>query len=332
MPKFCSASFDTINIHPNGNVASCLCAGWHTFGANMGNLNQNSLLEIFANQNFEKFRGSIVDQSFQYCRKDECAKLWNLDQVDNLASVAVPLKLPTKMNLQIEKNCNLKCGSCRTGIIWSKDVNPQVEKILNTLIEDYQDFDQPVWFQCDGLGDIFASSAYKNFFMSDRLPKCFQFNLTTNGNLVTKNLDILEKIKDQIFSVCVSFDSGNAETYKEVRGGKYELIVDGVKAMINMGILRVNTSFVTQRKNYSEVLDHYNFCKEIGINHTGFSKIDRWPHMTDAWWNANQIDDNPEVDYDFLITALKTIKQDPKFNLCGGLENLIATKVTSTLN
>ena len=327
MLKFCSASFDTINIHPNGNVASCLCAGWHTFGANMGNLNQNSLLEIFANQNFEKFRESIVDQSFQYCRKDECAKLWNLDQVDNLDQAIKRPSLPTMMNLQIDRNCNLKCGSCRTSINWSKDVNPQAAKILDTLINDYQDFQLPVWFQCDGLGDIFASSAYQNFFRSERLPKCFQFNLTTNGNLVTKNLDLLEKLKRQIFSVCVSFDAGNEVTYKEVRGGKYSLIVDGVLAMIKMGILRVNTSFVVQKKNYLEILDHYNFCKEVGINHTGFSKIDRWGHMSDAWWQANQIDNNPEVDYDFLINALQTIKKDPKFNICGGLENLISSAV-----
>ena len=323
MFKFCSSSFDTINIHADGHVSSCLCAGWHTFGHQMGNLNQNTLTEIFSNQNFETFRESIIDQSFKYCLKNECSKLWNLDQVESLDQVTKRKRLPTMMNLQIEKNCNLKCGSCRNSVIWSKEVNPQVEHILNTLIEDYQDFDQPVWFQCDGLGDIFASSAYKNFFMSDRLPKCFQFNLTTNGNLVTKNLDILEKIKSQIFSVCVSFDSGNAETYKDVRGGKYDLIVDGVKAMISMGILRVNTSFVTQKKNYLEVLDHYNFCKEVGINYAGFSKIDRWPHMSDEWWQANRLDDNPEVDYDFLIPALKTIKQDPKFGLCGGLEYLM---------
>jgi MoaA/NifB/PqqE/SkfB family radical SAM enzyme len=230
------------------------------------------------------------------------------------------------MNVQIDSNCNLKCGSCRNEVIWSKPANPTAEKILNRLIEEYQDFNEPVWFQCDGTGDIFASTAYLNFFNSDRLPKCFQFNLTTNGNLVTKNLDVLEKIKDQIFSVCVSFDAATPETYKDIRGGKFDLIVAGVKAMKNMGIYRVNTSFVTQKKNYLELLDHYNMCKELGINYSGLSKMDRWLHMSDTWWEENRLDNNPTIDYDFLIHALKTIKQDPKFGLCGGLENLIATK------
>ena len=326
MLKYCSAPFDTISIHENGGISSCLCQGWHTQGHNMGNLNQNTLTEIFANQNFNKFRTSIVDQSFRYCRKDECSKLWNLDQVESLDQVAIPKYLPTTMNLLIEKNCNLKCGSCRTGIIWDKAVNYQVEHILNTLVEDYRDFQEPVWFQCDGLGDIFASAAYKNFLRRDDLPKCFQFNLTSNGNLITKNLDIIEKLAPQLFSVCVSFDAANAETYKDVRGGKFELIIDGVKAMKRLGVLRVNASFVVQKKNYLEVLDYYNLCKELGIGYAGISKIDRWGHMSDDWWQDNQIDNNPTVDYDFLISALKTIKQDIKFGLCGGLENLIATK------
>lgn len=326
MFKFCSAPFDTISIHETGGVSSCLCQGWHTQGHDMGNLNEFSLTEIFANHRFNDFRSTIIDQSFRYCRKDECAKLWNLDQVDRLDQVTKPVRLPTTMNLLIEKNCNLKCGSCRNGIIWAKEVNPKVEKILDTLVKDYQDFDQPVWFQCDGLGDIFASGAYRNFFARNDLPKCFQFNLTTNGNLVTKNLDILEKIKNQIFSVCVSFDAANDETYKAVRGGKFELIIAGVKAMKDMGILRVNASFVTQRKNYSEILDYYYLCKDLGINYAGISKIDRWPHMSDEWWQANQIDDNPEVDYNFLLNALKIIKLDPNFGIDGGLEYLINQK------
>ena len=324
MFKFCSAPFDTVSILRGGNISSCLCPGWHTMGGSMGNIVDTPMEEIFANQNFYKFRESIINQSFSYCQKDECSKLWNLDIVDDIDNAIKWSKLPTKMNVQIDENCNLKCGSCRNEVNWSKPADPVVEKILDRLVEAYRDFPEPVWFQCDGTGDIFASTAYKNFFMRDDLPKCFQFNLTTNGNLVTKNLDVIQKIKDQIFSVCVSFDASTESTYKEIRGGKFNLIIDGVKAMQDMGILRVNTSFVTQRKNYMELLDHYLMVKELNINYSGVSKLDRWLHMSDDWWNYNQIDNNPEVDYKFLITALKVIKADKKFGLCGGLENLLA--------
>lgn len=326
MLKFCSSPYNTVAIHADASVSSCLCAGWHKYGSNMGNLNQNSLTEIFANHHFKNFRSSILDQSFKYCIKEECAKMWNLDQISDISAIDNYPKLPTKMNVQIEKNCNLKCASCRNEVIWSKEINPQVEKILSTLVQDYQDFNEKVWFQCDGFGDIFASRAYQNFFRRDDLPKCFDFNLTTNGNLITKNLDLIEKLKPQIFSLCVSFDSANEQTYKEIRGGKFDLILDGVRECVKMGVTRVNASFVTQKKNYLEILDYYNLCKSLGISHIGISKIDRWWHMSDAWWQENQIDDNPTVDYKFLVSALKTIKNDPDVGMCGGLENLIATK------
>jgi hypothetical protein len=331
MLNFCSAPFDTITVNQHGQITSCFCPGWHNY-YNMGSLLTHSLDEIFTNADFQNFRNSIIDQSFKYCLKDRCAKMWNLDKVNDLESAIKQPRLPTMLNIQIEKKCNLKCPSCRNEIMWSKEADPEVEEILNKLIDAYQDFDQPVWFQCDLIGDIFASAAYQNFFRNKKLPECFQFNLSTNGTLVTKNLDLLEKIKDQIYSVVVSFDAATEDTYREIRGAKLSLVIDGIKAMQKMNILRINTSFVTQKKNYLELLDHYKMCKELNINYSGVSSIQRLPHMSDEWWQANQIDDNPDVDYDFLISALKTLKQDPKFGLCGGLENLIATKSTSTLN
>jgi len=322
MVKFCNEPFEQVGIYPEGHVASCLCAGWHTFDADMGNILETPLVKIYQNEKFEKFRESIFDQSFKYCLKDQCSKLWNLEEIDNFNNINRPT-LPIWLNIQIDRNCNLKCGSCRYEIDWTKDANPTAERILNRLIEDYQDFDQPVTIQCDGSGDVFASTAWKNFFMRDDLPKCFQFNITTNGNLVTKNLELLRKIKDQIFSVCISFDAATPETYKVIRGGKFQTLIDGAKAMQDMGIYRVNTSFVTQQKNHMEVMQHYEMCKELNINYSGLSRIDRWLHMTDPWWEENNLDGNPLVNYKYLVEALKYIQSDPKFGLCGGLLSLI---------
>jgi len=322
MAKFCSSPWDSVGVYANGEISSCLCAGWHTWGGGMGSILDNKFVDVFRNQNFNTFRESIEDQSFKYCLEDQCAKLWDLDEVDDVKAIVKPT-LPTWLNVQIDMNCNLKCGSCRDDIMWEKPANPTAEKILDRLVEAYQDYDTPVIVQGDGSGDIFASTAWLNFFKRDDLPKCFQFNLTTNGNLITKNLDVLEKIKDQIFSVCISFDSATPETYKIVRGGKFQKLVDAVKAMQDMNIYRVNTSFVTQLRNYREVLDHYYMCKELNINYSGLSRIDRWDHMTDMWYDENKLDNNPRIDYEFLIPALKFIQQDPKFGLCGGLLELI---------
>jgi Iron-sulfur cluster-binding domain/Radical SAM superfamily len=332
MPKFCSKPFNTITILDKGDVLPCFCPGWHSYGS-VGNLNTHTLTEIFNNRKTNEFRNTIFDQSFKYCLKDGCTELWNLPEVESLNKSYNSPELPTTINLMIEKNCNLKCSMCRNNLIWSKEANPQTEKILDILAQDYKNFNEPVWIQCDTLGDIFASTAYKNFFERDDIPKCFQFNLSTNGNLITKNLNLIEKIKSQIYSVCVSFDAATSETYKVVRGGKFEILIDGIKAMQSIGILRINASFVIQQQNYKEVLYFYYLCKDLGINQISFGEVTRLPHQSDEWWDQNQIRNNPRVDHNYLIDALTFIKQDsPQTTLCGRLEYLISTKSTSKLN
>jgi radical SAM protein with 4Fe4S-binding SPASM domain len=75
-----------VAIHANGDVAPCLCKGWHVYGP-VGNLHENSLEEIFNGKKMQEFRETIYDQSFKFCKKNTCGKLWNLDQVENFDHV-----------------------------------------------------------------------------------------------------------------------------------------------------------------------------------------------------------------------------------------------------
>jgi MoaA/NifB/PqqE/SkfB family radical SAM enzyme len=326
MLKFCSAPWDTITVAGHGAVSSCMCSDWHTKKWGFGNLFQTSLIDLYGSNSFADMRSSVLDQSFQFCQKDQCHKLWNLDLVDNFDQVGQYPSLPTNINLAIDQNCNLKCASCRLETKYAKEVNPNAQIILTNILESYKDFDHKVRIYCDASGDIFASLAYQQFFRREDLPKNFEFCLQTNGNLVTKNMDILTKLKSQIDIVIVSFDAATDDTYKIIRGGKFDIVVEGVRQMVQLG-LRVTTQFVVQRENYKEILDYVVLCKELGVRHIGLQLIDYWGHMTKKWWAFNRIDDNQEIDYDFLIPALLRLEQDPQVGLCGGLKNLIASRV-----
>jgi len=331
MPKYCSEPFDTININQFGSVNSCLCSNWHNQGTNFGNLNKATLKDIYQAVKFLDMRNSIIDQSFKYCRIDQCSKLHNLNTIDNFDSIELNPELPTTINLMIDNNCNLKCASCRNKNIYSKKINLAAKKILDQLMIDYADFDQTVKIFCDGSGDVFTSAAYQEFFNSQNLPRCFKFCIQTNGNLVTKNISLLTKIKNQIDIMLVSFDAARSSTYKIVRGGDFDLVIEGVRQMVDVGI-NVTTQFVAQKQNYLEILDYVKLSKDLGVSHIGLQKIDRWPHMTNNMWIQTQIDDNPTVDYKFLINALVELDKDPQVGLCGGLKNLINTKSITISN
>jgi sulfatase maturation enzyme AslB (radical SAM superfamily) len=326
MPKYCSAPWDTINIHSEGMVGSCLCNSWSDIGW-IGNINQNSIAEIYVDKPINILRNSILDQTFSYCRKDQCGAFWNLAQIDPLPNNDITL--PSTIHLHLDRNCNLKCKSCRNTNIYSSEVNPKVYNILTKLSNDYQTHQNKVRIYGDGYGDIFASTAYQKWFNNDRIPKCFEFCITTNGNLITKNMGLLEKFKSQIDIVIVSLDAATNQTYKDVRGGNFELVLEGIKQMVKLGI-KVSTQYVVQYKNYKEILDYVVLAKSLGVGHIGLQKIDRWGHMADFWWNENQIDNNLNVDYEFLLDALSKLQKDTQVGLCGGLKNLMYT--TSTLN
>lgn len=326
MFKFCNAPWSTIAIHANGEVAPCLCKIWHSRGP-VGNLNRESLEEIVSGELMQEFRNSILDQSFKFCKKEFCGKLWNLDIVDTLKNIQVP-QLPTTLYFQdLDYSCNLTCPSCRSAPILHTEVNLRVERILNSLKETYQNFDQTVTVFADGRGEVLVSKTYLNFLNSQDLPKCFKLVINTNGNLLTKRIGLIEKLhrNGQIALITVCFDAANQETYEKVRGGRLDLVKQGVRELVKLGI-PVSGQMVVQYENYREILDYRDMCLDLGITFIGLQKILRWGHMTNLWWKANTIDNNPNVDYIWLTEALKEFKNMPNTGLDGGLESLLNAK------
>ena len=321
MFKFCSSPFSVISVDHSANVYPCLCADWHSYGS-IGNLTKNTLLEIFNGELAKNFRSTILDQSYKYC-KSSCYRLWNLDEVQQFPAMVDQLNLlPTNFILSIDLNCNLRCASCRNSNIFASAPNPITELILDNINNSYQDYNGQVQLKCDGAGDIFASTAYKNFFAQKDIAKSFQFHLITNGLLVTKNLDLIDNILPQLGTVEVSFDAANKETYDQVRGGKWNLLIDGIQALVSRGI-QVNTQYVVQQLNYKEILQYRDLCKQLGVSHIGLQSISERPHMNPTWWQQNRLDNNSGVDMQWLVPALTELHQDSHCGLSGGLIELI---------
>ena len=71
----------------------------------------------------------------------------------------------------------------------SKKRNKNADIILEKIQKTFAD--KQVTLQCDGFGDVFASESYKNFF--GNIDKNFNLHIITNGNLITKNQNLIEK-------------------------------------------------------------------------------------------------------------------------------------------
>ena len=321
MLKFCDSPWNTVNISQNGDVVLCLCPGWQTQGP-AGNLNNQTLREIFASHKTQEFRNSIYNQTFKFCDSNVCGRYWSMDSVNELQNIPVP-SLPTSIYLQdLDRSCNLACPSCRSDFYHTKEINSDARHVLNSLIEAYQNFDHTVLIQGDGRGEMLMSTAYLEFLSSDRLPSCFKFSINSNGNLLSKNIDLITKIKNQISGITVSMDASTPATYQKIRGGNFGVMVNGMKQVIDLGI-PVITQFVVQYGNYKEILSYRDLCKDMGVTFSGLQGISPWAHMTNQYWLENRIKHNYKVDYNWLVSALLEFKNSDNCGIDGQLETII---------
>lgn len=301
MFKYCSAPWNDITIELNGDVYFCQCQPWTTLGP-IGNLLQNSLREIFTNAKANLLRDSIFDQSFRFCDKNTCGYIWNLEEVENLAHIK-PATLPSMILLNgLVESCNLQCPQCRSGLNYSPKANPQVTKILNILLDAYQDYDGYVTFCADGSGEFFANEAYIDFLSSDKFTKKMFIEIYTNGTLLNKNYNLLKYRAHNIASLSVSLDAATPETYYKIRGHDLNQVISGITSALYLGIdIRVN--MVVQKNNYHEILDFQQLCKDLGIENNNLSLIGvtKWSEQNPNWFDENKLRDNPEVSQQLLV-------------------------------
>jgi len=309
MLKFCSAPWKTVTVQSSGDVQSCLCGDWNNAGT-LGNLLTHTMGEIMQTANVNRLREGVLDQSFSLC-KDVCPKVWSPEQVEKFPDyINHAAVMPTEILLAIDRRCNLKCPSCRVTNIFDKAVDPIARDILDTLVRSYREHTTPTVLQMDGDGDVFASEAWRQFLSRSDLPECFGYHIITNGNLVLKNKHILTRLRDRITSVDVSLDAAQEHTYSHIRGGRLETVIEGMKWMRGEGI-RTHISFVTQRRNYREMLECWKLAQELGCHSINFQGIKRYPHMSVEYWQHNRLEGNPNVDMDYLHEALNTLSNAP---------------------
>lgn len=321
MLNFCDSPFSTINIQNKGDVYLCLCRPWTTKGK-IGNIYDTGLRELWNGEWMQDFRSTIYDQSFKYCNPDRCWKANNLDKIETFQGLDIPA-LPTIIQLQdLDDNCNLKCPSCRLGLRYTDKPNPEVDKVLNHLIDVYQDFDRPVYISADGSGEFLSSRSYLNFLQRDNLPEHFYFYINTNGTLINKNIDLIERRKDKIKAFTFSLDAATPETYTRIRGHNFATVLSGIKKVKALGI-NVVAQFVVQQQNYKEITMYHELCQDLGVDFIGIQGLLHWGHPSDEWWAANRLEDNPAVDLDVLREQIIKFKKADSVSVGGTLDALL---------
>ena len=333
--RFCHNPFSFFEIKNTGEVLLC-CSSW--LPEVIGDLNYNTMNEIFNSQKAQDIRKSILDGSFSYCDHAICPKIQSghlplKDDVtdpryrDIIDNNKVVLDNPTFINFVFDPSCNLSCPSCRIKKILHTNGSEyeKLKSIERKITQELEKIDSSHSYKINvtGSGDPFGSKIFRDFlFNLDGSSKPnLKINLQTNGVMFTpttwKNM---HKIHHNIDSVIVSIDAATKETYDKVRvGGDWELLMKNLK-FINLlrteeKINHFRLDYVVQKYNYREMKEFIVqfISDQFSVDAIHFSAVNDWgtwskdDFLDMAIWNK----DNPLYE-DFLEYVNDPIFKTPR--------------------
>lgn len=324
---FCSKPFkwfEVTHLKKIGEVFMC-CPAW--LDTSIGNLQDQSVEEIWNGEKAQEIRHSILDGSFKYCNRSRCAFLQTISgpvqkaedvQEEDLKTVlerklAILPNGPLQIICTYDRSCNLSCPSCRTKIIVEKENKKQILKIQYKIQhEALKDAD---YLHITGSGDPFGSPFFRKWLQtmrSENMPNIKKIHLQTNAQLWTSKMwaTIAKDVQQLIKSADISIDAASPETYAiNRRGGSFEKLLENlefIRELRKSGPLEwVCISMVVQENNFKEMPDFVRLCKRFNFDTVYFSQLVNYGAYDDEEFKNRAIHFPAHPKYSEFINILK---------------------------
>jgi len=219
---------------------------------------------------------SVSDSTYRYCNEHQCSYL----KANN-----VPDKQDTHikhLRLAFDESCNLRCPSCRTGLIFHKDgkefdSRKSLADKVNTWLHTYE---HNIQVHIGSDGDPFASQVYRRFMEQTPKRDNIKYSMLTNGLMFKEFYNTVPHIIDNLQELGVSIDGATKETYEKLRlGGRWDKIIEGLECMAKQKQkhdFRFNLHMVVQQDNWHELEAMLELGHKYGVDRVYFNKIEDW--------------------------------------------------------
>ena len=280
----CPRPFDTVLIDKQGSCYACECTAW--LPQSMGNLQVQSLSEILQSKMAEHLQSSITDGTYRYCNNRQCA--WLLDKKNPPPWQAhTPERMIKHLRLAIDDSCNLRCPSCRKGLIFHKEgsaynLGIRLADRINEWLYDYK---HPLQVHIGSDGDPFASHVYRHFMAHTPRKANISYSILTNGLMFREFHTQVPYVIQNLKVLGVSMDGATKDTYERLRlGGRWEKIIEALECMAEQKRrygFEFRIHFVVQKDNYHEMLKIVDLGEHYGADHVWLNRIEDWNTMSD---------------------------------------------------
>ena len=291
----CTRPFDTVLIDKNGSCYACECTSW--LPQSIGNLQIQSLDEILQSKMAEHLQSSITDNTYRYCNNKQCA--WLLDKSQPWKT-QIPERKIKHLRLAIDDSCNLRCPSCRTGLIFHKEgsaYNLGI-KLADSINEWLYNYKFPLQVHIGSDGDPFASHVYRHFMEQTPERNNIKYSILTNALMFKEFHTRVPYVINNMEELGVSIDGASKETYEKLRlGGKWDKINENLECISQLKKkhnFRFILHFVVQKENYHEMEDIIELGKHYGADRVWLNRITDWQTFSDFNWHDVVAPAHPE--------------------------------------
>ena len=278
----CPRPFDTVLIDKQGSCYACECTSW--LPQSIGNLQIKSLTDIIGSDTHQHLQSSITDGTYRYCNEHQCSYI---------NSGAVLHGQPDRiqhLRLAIDDSCNLRCPSCRKGMIFHKEgsaYNLGI-RLADRINEWLYNYEHPIQVHMGSDGDPFASHVYRHFMEQTPERDNIKYSILTNGLMFKEFHNTVPHIIDNLQELGVSIDGATKDTYEKMRlGGRWEKINENLEYISELKDkhgFRFIMHFVVQKNNYHEMEDIVMLGEKYNADRVWFSRIQDW----NTWGNFSE--------------------------------------------
>ena len=296
---FCSKPFKWFEVtgfkNPKGAVYMC-CPGW--LSTPIGNMQKQSVEEIWNGKKAQKIRRSILDGTFEYCNWVTCPFLQTVsgpvqkvfdvveeELKDVIAKDLVVLPYgPREINCSYDRSCNLSCPSCRVEVIIETQHEQQILNIQEKLHKEA--FKDARLIYITGSGDPFGSPYFSRLLRSMKIaemPNRPTIRLHTNALLWTPRIwsQIPHEVRNLIKNAEISIDAATSETYTlNRRGGEFSRLLENLEFISSLRkegpLEEVTISMVVQENNFIEMPEFVRLGQRFQFDIVYFSQLVNW--------------------------------------------------------
>jgi len=270
----CPRPFDTVLIDKRGSCFACECTAW--LPQSIGNLQVSELSDIIGSDMHQHLRGSIDDGTYRYCNQAQCTYLQSIHW-----PAEAPMHL-THLRLAIDDSCNLRCPTCRNGMIFHKQGSSYRLgiKLADKVNHWLRDYDHPIQVHIGSDGDPFASHVYRHFMEQTPHRDNIKYSILTNGLMFEEFHTRIPHVMHNLQELGVSIDGASEHTYEKLRlGGRWEKIKSNLRSMADSKA-KNNFTFrlhmVVQQENWWEMSEMINLAEQYDVDQIYFNKIQDW--------------------------------------------------------